>query len=158
MCPDLGLPSVVHAADGRRMSEAVDPRYISHEEVQVMRSPHAETRHLLCILMSVIRNPGQRPESQARKVWAAVVLRDLLNAGTQLRNIPSLAAMVFDQQAVLLQHGRLRLQGSTFTRCQAWPSFHRWWNNVLQGRETLAFPLLQNDVFEHEFRQWFGLL
>ena len=144
------MPTAVHAADGRRMKEAVNPAYITREEVQGMTSPHAETRFLVCLLMSVIRNPGQRPESQARKVWAACVFRDLINSGTKLCNLPTVAALILDSQAVPLQHGRLRLQGSAFTRCRVWPSFQRWWRNVLEGRESLPFPLLQNDALQQE--------
>ena len=148
MCPNLPLPQPIQGDDGRRAKARVDVRYVTPAEVESMRSLHAETRHLLCIIMAVVRGPGQREESRMRKYRAAVLLKDFLNSATRLRSIPEVAAVVLEGEALMLQHGRVEVRESVFTRAPTWPAFSTWWSRVLRGQEVLPFQLFENPVLQ----------
>ena len=147
--PNLPLPQVVQGTDGRRMQPSIDPFYSSAEDVENMRTPHIETRHLLALLVAIIRSPGQRAESFARKFRAALLLKDWINSGSRLRNLPGLAALVVGGQALPLEHGRMVLTNSVFTHCHGWAALKQWWEDVMRGSITLPLETpgyLENHV------------
>ena len=145
--PGLPLPSVVQGTDARRMKPVVDPHYASEEDTQQMKSPHMETRHLLSLLLAIVRSPGQREESRARKFRAALLVKDFLNSAARARNVAGVAAVLVGGCALPLQYGRLALANSPFQNCHGWVALTEWWQHVLDGSEILpsdAKDLLEN--------------
>ena len=151
--PRMPLPRMVQGTDGKRMQPSLDEHYATTADTEQMRTPHMETRHLLSLLLAIVRNPGQRPESRVRKHRAAVLLKDFLNSAARGRNLPGVAALVVGGCALPLQHGRLAVSGSPFEACEQWGSLKQWWDAVLV--RAIPLPLETQDFLENHAVRFF---
>ena len=146
MCPAMPMPRVVQGADGKRTRQVADPFYSRPEDLNLMKTAHAETNHLVAILCAIIQNPGQREESHLRKFRATALLRDFLDSFARNASLPGVEVLVVQGQALCLRQGRLIIAGSAFARSPRWQRVKTWWTQAFEGRLELPVKLVNSPV------------